>query len=140
MKVAAITNTATTFVTGRWRGFASWLKIQIGSVSCWPAVNVVTITSSNESANASIPPASSAVAMFGKLRVWDTEHNNGVLLYLEDLGFCKKGEAGAFVAEGRLGPSGSLPSMQGGWSSATWIVLGAVACIISSSATVSATR
>jgi uncharacterized membrane protein len=23
-----------------------------------------------------------AVAMFGKLRVWDTEHNNGVLVYL----------------------------------------------------------
>ncbi|WBY00320.1 TPM domain-containing protein [Ramlibacter tataouinensis] len=23
-----------------------------------------------------------AVAMFGKLRVWDTEHNNGVLIYL----------------------------------------------------------
>src|SRR5260221_13957499 len=39
---------------------------------------------------------------------------NGVLLYLEDLGFCKKGEAGAFVAEGRLGPGGSLPSMTSG--------------------------
>ena len=24
-----------------------------------------------------------ALAMFGKLRVWDTEHNNGVLLYLQ---------------------------------------------------------
>jgi uncharacterized membrane protein len=23
-----------------------------------------------------------AVALFGKLRVWDTEHNNGVLIYL----------------------------------------------------------
>src|SRR5450631_1750393 len=23
-----------------------------------------------------------AVAMFGKLRVWDTEHNNGVLIYM----------------------------------------------------------
>ena len=23
-----------------------------------------------------------AIAMFGKLRVWDTEHNNGVLIYL----------------------------------------------------------
>ncbi|MGZ5272158.1 MAG: TPM domain-containing protein [Ramlibacter sp.] len=27
-------------------------------------------------------PRQRAVAMFGKLRVWDTEHNNGVLLYL----------------------------------------------------------
>ncbi len=27
-------------------------------------------------------PRERAVAMFGKLRVWDTEHNNGVLVYL----------------------------------------------------------
>ena len=28
------------------------------------------------------PARERAVAMFGKLRVWDTEHNNGVLIYL----------------------------------------------------------
>ena len=28
------------------------------------------------------PPRERALAMFGKLRVWDTEHNNGVLIYL----------------------------------------------------------
>ncbi len=27
-------------------------------------------------------PRERAVALFGKLRVWDTEHNNGVLIYL----------------------------------------------------------
>jgi hypothetical protein len=27
-------------------------------------------------------PRERAVAMFGKLRVWDTDHNNGVLIYL----------------------------------------------------------
>ncbi len=27
-------------------------------------------------------PRERAIAMFGKLRVWDTEHNNGVLVYL----------------------------------------------------------
>ncbi|MCC6639813.1 MAG: thiolase family protein [Deltaproteobacteria bacterium] len=32
-----------------------------------------------------------------------------VLLQLEDYGFCKKGEAGAFVEGGRIGPGGSLP-------------------------------
>ncbi len=32
-----------------------------------------------------------------------------VLLQLEDYGFCKKGEGGAFVEGGRIGPSGSLP-------------------------------
>jgi len=30
----------------------------------------------------SATPRQRAVAMFGKLRVWDTEHNNGVLIYL----------------------------------------------------------
>lgn len=27
-------------------------------------------------------PRERAIAMFGKLRIWDTEHNNGVLIYL----------------------------------------------------------
>ncbi|SOB97426.1 acetyl-CoA acetyltransferase [Alloalcanivorax xenomutans] len=31
------------------------------------------------------------------------------LLFLEDLGFCAKGEAGAFVEEGNISPGGSLP-------------------------------
>lgn len=31
------------------------------------------------------------------------------LLFLEDLGFCGKGEAGAFVADGNIHPGGSLP-------------------------------
>jgi acetyl-CoA acetyltransferase len=31
------------------------------------------------------------------------------LLHLEDLGFCAKGDGGAFVEDGRLGPGGSLP-------------------------------
>jgi acetyl-CoA acetyltransferase len=39
---------------------------------------------------------------------------HAVLLYLEDLGFCGKGEAGDFVAEGRLAPGGSLPSLTSG--------------------------
>lgn len=39
---------------------------------------------------------------------------NAVILYLEDLGFCKKGEGGPFVAEGNLLPGGKLPSMTNG--------------------------
>lgn len=31
------------------------------------------------------------------------------LLFLEDLGFCKKGEAGGFVADGAISPRGALP-------------------------------
>lgn len=36
------------------------------------------------------------------------------LIAIEDLGFCKKGEGGSFVEDGRLGPGGSLPSMTSG--------------------------
>ncbi len=31
------------------------------------------------------------------------------ILFLEDMGFCKKGEGGAFVADGNIAPGGSLP-------------------------------
>jgi len=37
-----------------------------------------------------------------------------VLLALEDLGFCPKGEGGPFVEDGALGPAGSLPSQTTG--------------------------
>ncbi len=37
-----------------------------------------------------------------------------VLLSLEDLGFCKKGEGGPFVEDGRLGPGGALPTNTNG--------------------------
>jgi acetyl-CoA acetyltransferase len=37
-----------------------------------------------------------------------------VLVTLEDYGFCKKGEGGPFVADGRIGPGGSLPVNTGG--------------------------
>lgn len=36
---------------------------------------------------------------------------HSVIHYVEDLGFCERGEGGAFVEEGRLGPGGALPSM-----------------------------
>lgn len=37
-----------------------------------------------------------------------------VLLALEDLGFCPKGEGGRFVEDGRLGPGGALPTNTNG--------------------------
>jgi acetyl-CoA acetyltransferase len=36
------------------------------------------------------------------------------LLHLEDLGFCGKGEGGAFIEDGKLGPGGSLPTNTNG--------------------------
>ncbi|MDO8432575.1 MAG: thiolase family protein [Candidatus Binatus sp.] len=37
-----------------------------------------------------------------------------VLVTLEDYGYCKKGEGGAFVADGKIGPNGTLPVNTGG--------------------------
>jgi acetyl-CoA acetyltransferase len=37
-----------------------------------------------------------------------------VILALEDLGFCAKGDGGPFVADGRLAPGGALPAMTSG--------------------------
>jgi acetyl-CoA acetyltransferase len=37
-----------------------------------------------------------------------------VIVTLEDYGFCKKGEGGPFVADGKLGPGGALPTNTGG--------------------------
>jgi acetyl-CoA acetyltransferase len=31
------------------------------------------------------------------------------ILFLEDLGYCRKGEGGAFVSGGRIAPGGALP-------------------------------
>jgi len=39
---------------------------------------------------------------------------SAVILHLEDLGFCRRGEGGPFVEGGRLGPGGSLPAMTSG--------------------------
>ncbi len=39
---------------------------------------------------------------------------SAVIMHLEDLGFCKKGEGGAFVEGGRLAPGGALPTMTSG--------------------------
>jgi acetyl-CoA acetyltransferase len=48
-----------------------------------------------------------------------------VLLTLEDYGFCPKGEGGAFVASGVLGPSGSLPTNTGGGQLSGYYLWGA---------------
>lgn len=52
----------------------------------------------------------------GEIDVFQPYDNftHGVLLYLEDLGFCAKGEAKDFIAGGKLRPGGGLPSMTSG--------------------------
>ena len=65
--MAARTRKTTTFTWGSCCPSRISPKIQIGSVFWAPAVNVVTITSSNDSANASRPPEMSAVEIVGKV-------------------------------------------------------------------------
>ena len=62
-----ITKSATALTIGSWFGRERLAKIQIGSVSLNPAVNVVTMISSKESANASNAPAMSADRITGKV-------------------------------------------------------------------------
>ena len=47
-----------------------------------------------------------------------------VLVTLEDYGFCKKGEGGAFVENGRLGPDGDLPINTGGGQLSSYYMWG----------------
>jgi len=62
-----------------------------------------------------LPSGKQAYAMAGLeakdidvLELYDAFTIN-TILFLEDLGFCKKGEGGAFVSGGRIAPGGSLP-------------------------------
>src|SRR5215207_7998632 len=47
-----------------------------------------------------------------------------VLVTLEDYGFCEKGEGGAFVEDGKLGPTGSLPTNTGGGQLSSYYMWG----------------
>jgi acetyl-CoA acetyltransferase len=47
-----------------------------------------------------------------------------VLMQLEDYGFCGKGEGGPFVADGKLGPGGVLPTNTGGGQLSGWYMWG----------------
>jgi acetyl-CoA acetyltransferase len=47
-----------------------------------------------------------------------------VLVTLEDYGYCKKGEGGPFVEDGKLGPGGSLPTNTGGGQLSSYYMWG----------------
>ena len=65
---ATIRTAATTVTTGAWLGRARFAKIHSGRVcTLAPAVNVVTMISSKDSAKASRAPASSADRTAGKV-------------------------------------------------------------------------
>jgi pimeloyl-ACP methyl ester carboxylesterase len=67
MIVTRITNDTTTFTSGSRTPWRIWPKIQMGKLLWAPAVKVVTMTSSNDSAKASMAPATTEVEIRGSV-------------------------------------------------------------------------
>ena len=68
----------------------------------------LTVTAAKDSGAAAYAMAGLAPKDIDVLELYDAFTIN-VLLFLKDLGFCKKGEAGAFVENGAIAPGGRLP-------------------------------
>lgn len=68
----------------------------------------LTVTSASESGRRAFEMAGLKPSDVDVVGLYDAFTIN-TLLFLEDLGFCKKGEAGAFVENGGIAPGGRLP-------------------------------
>ena len=68
----------------------------------------LTVTAARQSGREAYAMAGLQAKDIDVLELYDAFTIN-TLLFLEDLGFCKKGEAGAFVQGGAIGPGGRLP-------------------------------
>jgi acetyl-CoA acetyltransferase len=67
----------------------------------------VTVTAATESGKRAFAMADLTPDDVDVLELYDAFTIN-TLLFLEDLGFCRKGEGGPFVAGGRIAPGGDL--------------------------------
>lgn len=93
-------------------GHAHWHR----QISCMEDLTVTPAVDSGRSAfaEAGLKPADIDV-----VELYDAFTINPIL-FLEDLGFCKKGEGGAFMEGGRIAPGGSFPmNTNGGGLSCT---------------------
>ncbi|PKV82020.1 thiolase family protein [Nocardia fluminea] len=72
---------------------------------------------------AALRMAGVSVADVDLLELYDS-YTFTVLVTLEDYGFCAKGEGGAFVSDGKLGPDGSLPCNTGGGQLSSYYLTG----------------
>jgi len=68
----------------------------------------MTVTAAAQSGQRAFAMAGLAPTDVDVLQLYDAFSIN-VILFLEDLGFCKKGEAGSLVASGAIAPGGPLP-------------------------------
>lgn len=71
-------------------------------------VDDLTVTAASESGPRAFELAGLRPADVDVVQLYDAFTIN-TLLFLEDLGFCEKGEAGDFVSDGALAPGGHLP-------------------------------
>jgi len=67
-----------------------------------------TVTAARESGSRAFAMAGVTAGDIDVVELYDAFTIN-TILFLEDLGFCAKGEGGAFVADGRIAPGGTLP-------------------------------
>jgi acetyl-CoA acetyltransferase len=85
-------------------------------ISCMPDL---TVTPAVESGRKAFAEAGLAPADVDVVELYDAFTINPIL-FLEDLGFCAKGEGGAFVSGGRIAPGGLFPmNTNGGGLSCT---------------------
>jgi acetyl-CoA acetyltransferase len=82
-------------------GEASWHS----SISAMPDL---TTTAATESSRRAYESSGYGPADMDVVELYDAFTINPIL-FLEDLGFCPKGEGGRFVADGRIAPGGELP-------------------------------
>ncbi len=68
----------------------------------------LTVTGALQSGRAAYDMAKLRPADIDVLELYDAFTINPIL-FLEDLGFCSKGEGGSFVEGGRIAPGGALP-------------------------------
>jgi acetyl-CoA acetyltransferase len=85
----------------------------LGQGQCVTHANIssmpdLTVTGALESGRQAYAMAGLAAKDIDVVELYDAFTIN-TILFLEDLGFCKKGEGGAFVTGGRIAPGGSLP-------------------------------
>ena len=82
-------------------GTATWHR----QISSMPDL---TVTAASQSGKEAYAMAGLTPKDIDTVQVYDAFTIN-TILFLEDLGFCKKGEGGAFVEGGAIGPGGRLP-------------------------------
>ena len=74
----------------------------------WTSGMDITVTCASESGPRAFAMAGLKSKDVDLLELYDAFTIN-TILFLEDLGFCKKGEGGPFVSGGRIAPGGALP-------------------------------